>query len=307
MINIGDKTFLTSKIKAWQDWLSYERRFSSHTVLAYSRDLFDFLHFMEQHLGEALSLPHLLTLEIRDFRSWLSARSSLERRSLARHLASVRSFYGYLHRKGEGENKALRFLRLGRVSPSLPRPLSVEDAQTVISAVGGISEEKWVSLRDMALFTLLYGCGLRLSEALSLQFSQVPLGDVFLVKGKGGKERRVPVLPLVRERLQLYIDLRPFEPNGFVFIGIQGKPLNPSVAQRQLRRVRNLLGLGEKTTPHALRHSFATHLLAEGGDLRLIQELLGHKSLNSTQAYTAVEDQSLRRIYEESHPRSRKR
>jgi integrase/recombinase XerC len=296
---------LAPLVQGWIQWLSYERRSSAHTLDAYSRDLSYFLDFFCNYKGEPLSLPQLLALEPGDFRAWLAAGSSLERRSLARHVAAVRNFFTYLQGQGYPENLALRFLRLGPIPRGLPRPLSVENACAVVVSVGDQASQSWVAQRDIALFTLLYGCGLRLGEALSLTFSQLPLGETLRVLGKGKKERLVPVLPVVRERIEAYLSVRPYAPEGLIFIGVQGKPLNPGVVQRQLRRVRDEMGLGKTATPHALRHSFATHLLGRGADLRAIQELLGHASLDTTQLYTAVEDPTLLQVHRQAHPRSR--
>ncbi len=191
----------------------------------------------------------------------------------------------------------------------MPKPLSALDAAAVVDQIGELSEEPWVGLRDVALFTLLYGCGLRISEALSLTLADTPESDVLIVMGKGSKERMVPVLPAVRQAIDAYIEACPlrFGPEAPLFRGVRGGPLNPAVAQRQMRVVRGWLGLSDSATPHALRHSFATHLLAGGGDLRSIQELLGHASLSSTQRYTEVEDSHLLAEYRAAHPRARKR
>jgi len=300
---------LAAAIAAWRDWLTAEKRASAHTVAAYGRDLDAFLKFLAGHLGGVPDLADLEALTAADFRAYLAARTNagLSRTSVARAMSTLRGFFKFLDRTGRGHNAAIRTVRVPRPPRQVPRPLGEEEALGALSSVPELQDEPWLAARDLALFTLLYGCGLRLGEALALDVAQVPAGESMVIRGKGSKERVVPVLPVVREAIAAYLEQRPFpaEPDSPLFIGARGKRLNPGVVQRQMRRLRALLGLGERATPHALRHSFATHLLAKGGDLRTIQELLGHSSLAATQRYTEVDIARLGAVYDKSHPRAR--
>ncbi len=302
---------LLAAIKDWQTWLRSERRASPHTCAAYSRDLTQFLGFVAGHLGGEPSLKVLDELGITDFRAWLAARSGadLKRSSLARGLSVVRGFYRWLAKAGLADNAAITALRTPRVPRSLPRALDAGDAEAVLDAPHELARDPWVGKRDAAVFTLLYGCGLRVGEALSLKRRDAPAPgqDTLLITGKGGKERLAPLLAVVREAIRDYLAHCPFDPGpgGPLFVGIRGGALGPRQVQMRMAEIKVLLGLPEGATPHALRHSFATHLLAGGGDLRTIQELLGHASLSTTQRYTDVDVAGLLSVYERAHPRAR--
>ncbi|NKD77379.1 tyrosine recombinase XerC [Haematospirillum sp. H1815] len=295
-------------IDEWRSWLSAERRCSTHTLDAYTRDLATFLKFLVHFHGTVPDLPTLAKLKGSDFRAFLAARTQegLSRPSLARGLSTLRNFFRFLDRAGFCSNPALKTVRTPRQPQHLPRPLSEDAALEAIASASTLHDEPWLAARDTALLLLLYGCGLRLGEALGLTVSQSPASDSMVVTGKGKRQRVVPVLPMVREAILEYRSTCPWPeyPNRPLFLGTRGKALNPGVVQRQVRRLRVLLNLDENATPHALRHSFATHLLAGGGDLRTIQELLGHASLSTTQRYTAVDDSRLLEVHRSAHPRA---
>lgn len=301
---------LSAAVADWQGWLKAERRASPHTVAAYGRDLSAFLTFLGPYRGGVPALADLADLRPADFRAWLAQRTTegLSRPSIARALSTLRGFFKFLERTGRVENAALKTVRSPRLPKQVPRPLTETDALQTLSTAAELQDEPWLAARDVALFALLYGCGLRLGEALSLTVADCPQTDLLRVMGKGSKERMVPVLPVVRDALAAYLAQRPdgSPADSPLFIGARGKALNPGVVQRQMRRLRSLLGLGERATPHALRHSFATHLLANGGDLRTIQELLGHTTLATTQRYTQVDTRHLTAVYQTAHPRARK-
>ena len=304
---------LAAAIAAWEDWLADERRASPHTVAAYGRDLSGFLDFLTEHLGGEPSLHDLDGLRVADFRAWLArqAMGGLARTSIARALSVVRGFFRFLERRGHLANPAIAAVRTPRLPRTVPRPLAEGDALEVVAEAGSgavdAAEPGWVALRDIAVFTLLYGCGLRISEALGLARRAAPLDETLTVLGKGSKERRLPVLPAVRRAVDDYIATCPFDPgpDGPLFLGVRGRRLGAREVQRRMQTLRGRLGLPDSATPHALRHSFATHLLAGGGDLRAIQELLGHASLSTTQRYTAVDASRLREVYDAAHPRAR--
>ena len=291
------------------------RRASGKTIEAYGRDIAQFGKFLQGYLGKAAGLDELAALRPVDFRAFLAARRKEGDgpRTIARKLSSLRGLYRWLARRHGIDNPALSALSGPRIAQALPHPLSPREARKALDAASGGDEHRppWVAARDVAVLALLYGCGLRISEALSLTLEQArPLAgdkaDMLRVTGKGGKERLVPVLPAVRQALREYIRLCPFELKGdeAVFRGVRGGPLSPRVIQLLTARLRGALGLPESATPHALRHSFATHLLAAGGDLRTIQELLGHASLSTTQIYTQVDTASLLAQYRKAHPRA---
>ena len=300
---------LQSALRDWIRWLRDERRSSPHTVDAYTRDLSGFLTFIAGHLGASPTLAALEALAARDFRAWLARRSNdgLERTSTARALSVLRSFFVWLERNDRARNHAIRTVRTPKQPNAVPKPLDEADATAAVDDIGILASEPWIADRDIAVMTLLYGCGLRISEALSLTRAQAPSGDSIRVLGKGGKERMVPVLPVVREAIEAYITSCPYPlaADEALFRGARGGPLGARAIQRQMQKLRGLLGLPETATPHAMRHSFATHLLAGGGDLRSIQELLGHASLSTTQRYTAVDTEKLLRNYKATHPRAR--
>lgn len=299
---------LACAIDEWRRWLIHEKRASRHTIDAYSRDLGAFLTFLQTHLGGPPGLSGLEGLAATDFRAWMARRASdgLSRSSTARAMSVLRGFFRWLEREGYGANHAIRAMRSPKRPQGIPKPLTTADTDLLLESMDLLPGEPWETQRDVALFTLLYGCGLRISEALDLNRRDAPVGDSLTVTGKGNKQRMLPVLPIVREALQAYLKLCPWQPGdgGPLFLGVRGKRLNPGVAQKRLRELRLLLGLPESVTPHALRHSFATHLLGGGGDLRTIQELLGHASLSTTQRYTEVDSDSLMAAYRAAHPRA---
>jgi len=299
---------LAHPIEEWRRWLTHEKRASRHTVDAYSRDLGAFLAFLAIHLGGSPRLADLEGLAATDFRAWMARRASdgLSRSSTARAMSVLRGFFRWLEREGHGANHAIRAMRSPRRPQGIPKPLTVDDTALLLDSIDLLPGEPWETQRDVALFTLLYGCGLRISEALDLNRGEAPVGTSLTVTGKGNKQRMLPVLPVVRDAVQAYLNVCPWQPGGSgpLFLGVRGKRLNPGVAQKRLRELRLLLGLPDSVTPHALRHSFATHLLGGGGDLRTIQELLGHASLSTTQRYTAVDSDSLMAAYRAAHPRA---
>ncbi len=297
-------------IEDWQRWIGDERRSSSHTLDAYSRDLAAFLSFLNDHLGSPPTLDDLNKLQASDFRSFLARRvgDGIAQSSLARSMSTLRNFFRFLDKTGRVSNATISAVRAPRPAPPVPKTIAAAEAMDLIDAAGSLSEKPWIAKRDTALFTLLYGCGLRIDEALSLNQADAPDDDSMVITGKGNKQRVVPVLPIVRDSIADYVQACPFapKPDGPLFLGARGGRLNPGVVQRQMRKLRALLGLPTSATPHALRHSFATHLLGAGGDLRTIQELLGHASLSTTQRYTSVDSERLIAVYDDAHPRARR-
>ncbi len=297
-------------IADWRQWLSAERRASDHTTENYLADLYSFLGFVRGHKGDTPDITVLLQLNPRDFRSWLARRSmdGMAKSSTARALSSLRNFYRFLDRTGRGQNAAVNSIRNPKLPQSVPKPLSPADAMAVLDNAGAWQDEPWLAKRNLALFILLYGCGLRISEALDLNANQRPTGDSMVITGKGNKQRLVPVLQIVRDAIDDYVHTCPYAPNGNepLFVGARGGRLVAQVAQREMRKIRGLLNLPDTATPHAMRHSFATHLLAGGGDLRTIQDLLGHASLSTTQRYTSVDTERLMAVYQGTHPRARR-
>ena len=298
-----------SLVGRFLDWLANERRASPLTVQAYARDLRFLLDFLAVHLGGEPSLADLAALREADLRAWLAAEAAQGRgnRTRSRHLSAVRSFYRYLARRHGVSNLAPGLIGSPKASRPVPRALAPDQARAVAQNIGDVADTAFVQARDVALFTLLYGSGLRIAEALALDVGNAPVaGKAMLVTGKGAKQRMVPVLPAVAEAVACWLALHPrsAERPAPLFIGVRGERLNAGVAQRSLRDFRRLAGLPEHATPHALRHSFATHLLAGGADLRSIQDLLGHASLSTTQRYTAVDQAHLMAVWRSTHPRS---
>jgi integrase/recombinase XerC len=299
----------------WLATLAKERRLSPKTVEAYGRDLRQFLVFLTGHLGEPPSVKAVLALKPLDIRAFLAARriGKVQSRSLMRQLAALRSFARHLEREGHGTASAFAAIRTPKVDKTLPRPLSMESAVAVTDAAAraGEARKPWILARDAAVLALLYGSGLRISEALGLQRRDAPVNgiDTVTVTGKGGKMRSVPVIPPIQRAVEEYLDLCPYlpKPEEPLFVGARGGPLSPRVIQLAVEELRGALGLPDSATPHALRHSFATHLLARGGDLRGIQELLGHASLTTTQLYTKVDSARLMDAFDAAHPRARLR
>ena len=300
---------MQSALTDWLAWQDKEKRASAHSVTAYRRDFAAFLGFLSEHRGEPPDLAALDGLSLADFRAWLARRAAAgyERSSTARALSVVRSFYAWAKRRGILDNPAIGLVRTPKVPRSLPKALSVEESRETLAAAPSLASEPWIAKRDAAVLLLLYGCGLRVGEALALTRRQAPAeGQATLViTGKGDKQRAVPLLPVVTAAIADYLDHCPYRlaPEESLFLGARGGPLGARRVQALLVKLRDRLGLPETATPHALRHSFASQLLAGSGDLRAIQELLGHASLSTTQRYTAVDDQALLRVYERAHPR----
>jgi integrase/recombinase XerC len=300
------------EIARWLAHLSAERRLSPKTVEAYERDVRQFLAFLCEHLGNRLTLSALSRLKPLDVRAFMAARrgEGVSSRSLMRMLAGIRSFARFLERDGKGKVVgALSAVRTPKVAKPLPKPLAVAAARRIAEAElrAGEEREPWILARDAAVLGLLYGSGLRLSEALGLKRHDIPApGGVITVTGKGNKRRMVPLLEQVTSLVTEYLAICPYDlpGEGPLFVGARGGPLSPRIVQLAMARLRGALGLPETATPHALRHSFATHLLARGGDLRAIQELLGHASLSTTQMYTAVDTERLMEVYRNAHPRA---
>ena len=300
---------LMEKRSAWLKSLASERRLSGNTLDAYERDTRQFLTFLTGHMGGPAKLSDIHSLRPADLRAFLAARrrDGSGARSLGRHLAGLRSFLRYLERKGLVNAAAAGAIRAPKQPKSLPKPLTDRQALDLVKIDAQLQEEPWIAARDAAVLALLYGCGLRISEALGLRPTDLtPESTTLRVTGKGGKTRIVPLLPIVFEAVVTYRKLCPYhlaadEP---LFRGARGGPLQPAIIQREMQKLRSAFGLQETATPHALRHSFATHLLAGGGDLRTIQELLGHASLSTTQVYTGVESSRLLEVYDRAHPRA---
>lgn len=297
--------------EAFLAYLAQERRAAPLTVAAYGRDLRFFLEFLTGHLGETPTTAHLTGLREADLRAWLAAEAATGRgnRTRARHLSAVRSFFRYLTKRHGLDITAARLLATPKVAPPLPKALAPAQARAVAEDISAFTDDPAMQARDIALFTLLYGCGLRIAEALSLNVADAPrAGQPLRVIGKGAKERLVPVLPAVAQAVAAWLRLHPSgrTRDAPLFVGLRGDRLNPGVAQRVLRTYRRLAGLPEHATPHALRHAFATHLLAGGADLRSIQEMLGHASLSTTQRYTSVDGDKLLAVWRQTHPQGRK-
>lgn len=296
-------------VQRWQFWLKLERRASKHTVESYLYDVSNFLRFLNLHQAQQVQLAALAELTLGDFRAWLAfnAHENRQAASRARSVAGVRNFFRWLDRSGQLRNEAVEMLRLPKLGRRLPRPVSETEAQDLVVMSKNVPRENWMGLRDEALFTLIYGAGLRISEALSVTAISLSQGGRLVVTGKGNKQRSIPLLPIIQEALARYRAACPYAKSDHepLFVGARGECLNPAVAQRNMRILRRQLGLPDSVTPHALRHSFATHLLASGMDLRSLQELLGHSSLSTTQLYTQIDPQQLLKAYKTAHPRAK--
>jgi integrase/recombinase XerC len=299
---------LQKQVNDWQVYLKAEKNVSRHTLRAYAGDLTHFLKFLNTHLGKPPSIDDLSEAGIRDFRAWMSKKATdgTSNASRARSLSGIKNFLGWLDKHGVMHNAAIGGIRSPKLPHKIPRPLHEEQAKKLLEATPEIAQEDWIGLRDRALFTLLYGCGLRIDEAISLNIGDRPRDGFLRVVGKGRKERQVPVIDKVETALNNYLERRPLprDDDQPIFIGVKGERLNQNMAQKAMRQLRSMLGLPENATPHALRHSFATHLLQNGANLREIQELLGHASLSTTQRYTEINAEELIRIYKSAHPRA---
>lgn len=288
-------------IMCWQNWLRNTRRYSTHTLDAYSRDISNFINFVTQNKHSPLTINDFQNITIRTFRSFASQRikQQIEKNSLAREISALKNFFKWLNTNKYIENTAWTLIETPRKNKILPHALDISDTFDFLDEVKNFSKTPWQGLRDTAIFTLLYGCGLRISEALSLNIGDITGENYLRIKGKGNKERIVPILPIVIENIDKYISSCPYkmrvgEP---LFLGARGERLLPRIVQRQMQKIRTYMELPDNITPHALRHSYATHLLAEGADLRSIQELLGHVSLSTTQRYTDVNTEQLKTEY----------
>lgn len=299
---------LYQTVEKWQRHLLDERRLSLLTAESYLTDIKEFFHFLNSFLEKEIDIADLKKLSVSDFRSFLVWRSdnNVTRSSIARGMSTLRNFFKFGAKTELFENTAVMAIHTGRGAKILPKPLSVDDAFLFLDAVKHLSKDAFQEKRDMALYMLLYGCGLRINEALSLNKKDIPLDrDAFTLLGKGNKERVVPLLAMVKKSVREYIKIHPLsEGNAPLFVGARGERLNAGVVQRNVRGIRNYLGLPDSVTPHALRHSFATHLLQGGGDLRTVQELLGHSSLSATQRYTEIDREQLITVYDKAHPRA---
>ena len=311
-------TSLAAAREAWRDWLRSERRLSGNTFIAYEHDVSDFLSFMTKYLGAPPTLAQLGKLKPAEFRAWLAEQShkGMARSSTARAFSSVRSFFRFLDKRGLVHNASIAAIQTPKLPRSLPKALTERDMEDLLEAPEQPEREAWIERRDTAILLLLYAAGLRIGEALGLSKGAVDRliadgQDTLDITGKGNKTRLVPLLPAALEALVAYREACPFMkalgPGDAFFLGARGSPLDPAIVQKRVRDLRRQLGLTESVTPHALRHSFATHLLAAGGDLRTIQELLGHASLSTTQRYTDVDAARLSAVYRAAHPRAKVR
>ncbi|WP_455480657.1 tyrosine recombinase XerC [Bartonella sp. B12(2025)] len=305
----ADHAILAAR-KNWLDNLLQTRRMAVQTAQAYERDTRQFLSFLCQHLGHEPTFSDLASLRVIDLRAYLAYRRArnISARSLSRGMAGLRSFFSYLSREGIVNIPAAKLIRTPKQPKSLPKPLAIKSALHLVKQENQQENEPWITARDAAVLVLLYGCGMRISEALALtpeQFADPEKKSLFVI-GKGGKTRLVPLIKVVYETVQNYLKCCPYplDDNKPMFRGARGGPLQPAIIQRAVRNLRTSLGLPETATPHTLRHSFATHLLSRGGDLRTIQELLGHACLSTTQVYTHVDTDRLLEVYQKAHPRS---
>ena len=300
---------LRQSVYKWCHWLSYERRYSSHTVDSYIRDMKYFLRFFCNHFGTHPTLNDIQNLQASDFRAWLAnsaQKRCLKKKTIARALSVVRGFFEWLELNNLGGNASIKLLRAPKIPHNTPKPLTAKSAINTVEIIKNDTANPWVAARDTAIFLLLYGAGLRISEALGILVKAAPTGDNITIFGKGQKERTVPILPVIKLAISRYLEICPFSlsPEDILFRGVRGGALSPRVIQKKMQSLRAQLDLPDSATPHALRHSFATHLLTNGGDLRSIQELLGHSSLSTTQIYTEVDESHIIKQYH-SHPRSK--
>ncbi|WDI30284.1 tyrosine recombinase XerC [Hyphococcus flavus] len=303
---------LTHWRNAFAQHLKSEKRSSQYTQRNYNSALERFESFLIDYRAETLNLNLLSRLETKDFRAFLAARRNegLSPPSIKLELSALKTFFSFLKKRAGVDNDAIAIMRGPKTKERLPRPVTQKDAEALMDAAATLKtstrKQTWEQARDAALMTLLYGVGLRISEALSLKWSDAPLGETLRIKGKGAKTRIVPVVPAARKAINTYTELCPFggEAEGPLFFSTRGKALSPRLVQRTMAQLRAALGLPDSATPHALRHAFATHLLSAGGDLRAIQELLGHSSLAATQRYTKIDSENLLRVFDKAHPRA---
>ena len=294
----------------WLDYLSNIKKLSQNSVVSYKNDLSKFFIFFQDYIEKNIGLKEIESIKISEFRSFLTYRrnSEISSNSIARNISALKSFFRFLIKNNKIKESSVFNLKSPKLKKSIPRPINVDLAIQVIKQAEEIEDEKWIGLRNKAILILLYGCGLRISEALSLNYDDIQNEDHILIKGKGEKERIVPMMPYIKKGIENYLEACPKEiiSGEALFIGKRFSRLSPRIIQYALEKIRTALSLPETATPHALRHSFATHLLDSGGDLRTIQELLGHSSLSTTQKYTKVETSKLLDIYKKSHPLAKK-
>ena len=294
----------------WLNYLSNIKKLSQNSIISYKNDLSKFFIFLQDYIEKNIGLKEIESIKISEFRSFLTYRrnSEISSNSIARNISALKSFFRFLIKNNKIKESSVFNLKSPKLKKSLPRPINVDLAIQVIKQAEEIEDEKWIGLRNKAILILLYGCGLRISEALSLNYDDVQNEDHILIKGKGEKERIVPMMPYIKKGIENYLEACPKEiiSGEALFIGKRFSRLSPRIIQYALEKIRTALSLPETATPHALRHSFATHLLDSGGDLRTIQELLGHSSLSTTQKYTKVETSKLLEIYKKSHPLAKK-
>ena len=311
MIGLPVQPDAAGALDAWISWLRHERRLSVRTVDSYTHDITIFMRFLERHLGFQPGIDDLAALSRSDLWAFQAERQAdgLTPVSMARALSALKSLYSFFDKRGICKNAAIAMAESPKLPRTVPKPLSVEDAFETLETAEEMAIQPWHGKRDRALFALLYGCGLRIGEALALNRRDIQNLDRIVVTGKGNKQRVVPMLKMVSMQISDYLAICPYDVgnDGPLFLGARGKRLNAAIAQRAMRTVRAVLGLTETATPHALRHSFATHLLSGGGDLRTIQELLGHASLSTTQRYTEVDGERLLEVHAAAHPRARRR
>lgn len=292
----------------WVTWLTHEKQAAVHTVKAYQADALDFFVFFQKYLGGEFTLSHLISLTEKDVHAWLAThhQKNSTATTLNRKISSLKSFFVFLNKRKGIENPCIQSLKGPKQKRKLPRALTFEDIMALLEEQRDETPDNWIALRDYALTLLLYATGLRISEALQLNTKDLSSARALIIEGKGKKQRLVPLLPNVYDVLTQYLAQCPYptnEQNNPLFYGSRGKRLSPTIAQRMLQKMRRQLNLPETLTPHALRHSYATHLLEEGADLRTIQELLGHASLSTTQKYTAINQKQLMATYVKAHPR----
>lgn len=302
LINLCSKE-VAEQIENWLAHLGKQKNYSEKTVVSYETDLRLFLIFLNEHLGEAPGLQNLQSLELSDFRSFLSSRNmeGVSQTSNARGISAIRSFFKFLEKKEIIKNSAIKAVKISKRSKKLPKALNLEQILDIISE---LQCEDWIDYRNRAVLMLLYGCGLRISEALGLNKSEFEnANETLVIKGKGNKQRVAPLLPEVKQAISQYLKTLPYDSEA-LFLGERGGRLRPEIIQKKIRQLRIDLNLPEHATPHSLRHSFATHLLSEGADLRSIQELMGHESLATTEKYTHIDVKRLTDGYKKSHPRS---
>ena len=296
-------------LNEWLDLKSALEGSSSNTLLAYKRDLIDFFSFLTLHNGSKDGVSQLETINQASMRSWMAEnrRSGKTSRSIARQLSSVKSFYKWFAKRRGIDPTMVLITKAPKFQKKLPRALSLEAAKELSSSIHLTDNEPWIIARDTAVILLLYGCGLRISEALNLKYSEMPLTDTLKIKGKGEKFRVIPILQIARDAVKNYLTMLPFtlNSNDNIFRGVRGGNLNPRSIQLVMKSIREKLGIAANATPHSLRHSFATHLLTAGADLRSIQELLGHASLSTTQIYTSVDASHLMDVYSKTHPKAK--